>query len=89
MRDDLVVGGLYLSNNPCFPGQVFQVTGVSKVQERFGKPNRIIDYKRWAHRRGGWYLVEVTRSWEHNGHRHEFGQAVPLKFHSEIPALAA
>lgn len=90
MRDDLCVGGLYLSNNPCFPGQIFQVIGIEPVRERFGRPNRIVHYRRWAHRAStGWYLVEVDQVWETNGARNEFGEVVPAQFQSEIPMLAA
>lgn len=57
-------GKTYISNNPCFPGQLFHVTGY-ECAERFGKENVLVTYERWAFasRAAFPYKIESTRSW--------------------------
>ncbi|MCA1799925.1 MAG: hypothetical protein LC687_00195 [Actinobacteria bacterium] len=56
------VGASYLSDNPCFPRQIFRVVSVES-QLRFSRDNYLVHYERWAHQEGSWKLVEVTASW--------------------------
>jgi len=61
---ELNVGKTYLSNNPCFPGQLFHITGY-ECAKRFGKDNVIITYERWAFgsRAAMPYKIETTKDW--------------------------
>ena len=61
---ELNTGKTYLSNNPCFPGQLFHVVAY-ECAERFGKDNVIITYERWAFASAGTfpYKIETTKDW--------------------------
>jgi hypothetical protein len=79
-------GRVYVSNNPCFPLQVFRVTKLDEPATRFGQPNRIVEYERYAFRATGeWYLVERERKWLWNADDTDFGQPVPEHLYEELP----
>jgi hypothetical protein len=75
----------YTSNNPCFPGQLFHVLEVTDA-ERFGKPNKLIKYQRWAWPMGHQlpYLVETTTSWLNSADKCFLGVQLPSDLEQEF-----
>lgn len=78
-------GTTYASNNPCFPGQLFYIISVADG-ERFGQPNQVIEYERWA-----WplshehpYRVEITKSWLLNAGEPIVGVQLPADLQVEF-----
>ena len=84
MRDDLIVGGIYLSNFESHPNNVLRITKIEDVSSRFGKPNRIVHYERYAYTNGEWKWYENTCSWEISLGYNIFGDTVPEKYISEL-----
>lgn len=74
---DLEVGSVYLSNDPCFPRQLFEIVEMKEPSLRFGKEDRIVKFRRYATLREKgkyrWYLVGTETRWA----LQEFGKKVP------------
>jgi hypothetical protein len=72
----------YLSNNPCFPGQIFYVEHIEEPTIRFTKQDSIVTYKRLAfsNKNGEWYLVCNDKSWASD----IFGIVVPDELTKEV-----
>jgi hypothetical protein len=82
---NIKVGEYYLSNNPCFPGQIFYVEKVGVPEIRFTKEDSIVEYVRLAYsfHRNGWYVVEKTKAWVCDN----FGVKVPENLTKEVSHL--
>lgn len=85
---ELNVGKTYISGNPCFPGQLFHVTGYECAQ-RFGQDNVIVTYERWAFPRLSAfpYKVETTKSWMFSGHKCILGEQLPEDMQLEFDQM--
>lgn len=83
---ELNTGKTYISNNPCFPGQLFHVTGYECAM-RFGKENVIVTYERWAFgsRAAFPYKIETTKDWLLDHKAQSFlGQQMPEELQAEF-----
>ena len=75
-----------MSNNPCFPRQVFRVVKLDEPRERFGQPNRLVTYDRfaWKDNIEGWYWVQRVTSWLYNSNDTDFGKEVPEHLYASL-----
>lgn len=82
------VGATYTSNNPCFPGQLFHVISITD-SERFGKPNQVVEYERWAwpHSQQYPYRIETTKSWLYSTGNVFLGLQLPSELQLEFNQL--
>ena len=82
---ELNTGKTYLSNNPCFPGQLLHIVAY-ECAERFGKDNVIITYERWAFATAGTfpYKIETTKSWLFTNRDCIVGEQLPEDMQAEF-----
>lgn len=82
---DLKSNTFYLSNNPCFPGQIFYVTKILPPEIRFSQEDCIVHYDRIAYSvvKNEWYRVCKEVSWA----MYLFGIEVPSDRTKEIEHL--
>jgi hypothetical protein len=85
---NVTVGTTYLSNNSCFPGQLFHVTAYEH-KERFGQDNVLVTYERWAIPLLGTvpYKIETTKSWLTTNSECFLGSSMPDDIQLEFDGM--
>lgn len=86
IKNFLEIGQYRLSENKCFPFQIFGITNI-EFKERFGKDNAIVTYDRYyfSSKEDRWCIVEVNKmEWLFQAGCTNFGKIVHDVYHHEL-----
>jgi|AntRauTorcE11897_2_1112592.scaffolds.fasta_scaffold145538_1 hypothetical protein len=85
---ELNLGKTYMSNNPCFPRQLFHLTEVYP-SIRFGKNNVLVTYERWAFLKDSEvpYFVCCETSWLFDSRNSILGAQLPSHIQQDFDEL--